>query len=118
MTLNNVELRTEVLQDELDTSLTFKRIFIQELKLNIPWASLRYQPAKVLMPATSCARAHAVQLRALAPSKPTIAALLAHRFECATPKSYLWPAVMSLLLPAPRKMGPRRSPSRTTLIKL
>ena len=47
MTLNNVELRTEVLQDELETSLTFKRIFIQELKLNIPWASLRYQPAKV-----------------------------------------------------------------------
>lgn len=47
MTLNNVELRTEVLQQELDTPLTFKRIFIQELKLNIPWASLRYQPAKV-----------------------------------------------------------------------
>ena len=47
MTLNNVELRTEVLQDELETPLTFKRIFIQELKLNIPWASLRYQPAKV-----------------------------------------------------------------------
>jgi hypothetical protein len=47
VTLNNVELRTEVLQQELDTPLTFKRIFIQELKLNIPWASLRYQPAKV-----------------------------------------------------------------------
>jgi hypothetical protein len=61
VTLNNVELRTEVLQDELDTSLTFKRIFIQELKLNIPWASLRYQPAKVfdaghlLLLSTRCA---------------------------------------------------------------
>ena len=52
VTLNNVELRTEVLQDELETSLTFKRIFIQELKLNIPWASLRYQPAKVRMQLT------------------------------------------------------------------
>ena len=38
-------------QDELETPLPFKRIFIQELKLNIPWASLRYQPAKV----SSCA---------------------------------------------------------------
>ena len=34
-------------QDELETPLTFKRIFIQEPKLNVAWASLRYQPAKV-----------------------------------------------------------------------
>jgi hypothetical protein len=34
-------------EDEPQTPLTFKRIFIQELKLNIPWASLRYQLAKV-----------------------------------------------------------------------
>ena len=47
MTLNNVELRTEVLQEEVESPFIFKRIFIQELKLNIPWASLRYQPAKV-----------------------------------------------------------------------
>jgi hypothetical protein len=48
VTLNNVELRVEVLQEELGCGpFTFKRVFIQELKLNIPWASLRYQPAKV-----------------------------------------------------------------------
>ena len=47
VTLNNVELRTEVLQEEVESPFIFKRIFIQELKLNIPWASLRYQPAKV-----------------------------------------------------------------------
>ena len=34
-------------EDELETPHTFKRIFIQEPKLNIAWASLRYQPAKV-----------------------------------------------------------------------
>ena len=34
-------------QEEVESPFIFKRIFIQELKLNIPWASLRYQPAKV-----------------------------------------------------------------------
>ena len=47
VTLNNVELRTEVLQEEVESPFIFKRIFIQELKLSVPWASLRYQPAKV-----------------------------------------------------------------------
>ena len=41
VTLNNVELRTEVVQEEVESPFIFKRIFIQELKLNIPWASLR-----------------------------------------------------------------------------
>ena len=112
MTLNNVELRTEVLQDELETPLTFKRIFIQELKLNIPWASLRYQPAKVsshprglLGSARSLARQHL-------PACPRACALWAHatrrrcacdvlpacRSGCATPGWRGWPAATSPLL--------------------
>ena len=117
MTLNNVELRTEVLQDELETPLTFKRIFIQELKLNIPWASLRYQPAKVSLQLTFfsrvCARCiYSSKLAALSDTR--IAAAVVDRFECATLRLCLWPAAMSLLRPARRKKTRRQRPSRTT----
>jgi hypothetical protein len=66
-------------QDELETPLTFKRIFIQELKLNLVWASLSYEPAKVSshprrllssaqlarQPASSCVPARAPALSGL-----------------------------------------------------
>ena len=49
VTLNNIDLRVDVLQEELDTPFIFERIFIQELKVNIPWASLGYQPANIFI---------------------------------------------------------------------
>jgi hypothetical protein len=62
-------------EDELETPRTFKRIFIQEPKLNVAWASLRYQPTKVsshprrLLGSAQLARQPASSLPARAPAR-------------------------------------------------